>query len=125
MTWRCPNGHGAYDAPAVRCPRCGSRLEEAPHRRPGDRGRPVRVAVAPNEPIAGLWRSVLEDAGIVALVRPLGPGFGAWGSVATFEHELLVPEQDLADAAALLAEVEAGGDDEEFVEGDLELLPPD
>ena len=70
----------------------------------------MRVAIAPNEPLAGLWRSVLEEAGIVSLVRPLGPGFGAWGSVATFEHEVLVPELDLDDAAALIAGLE--GDDE-------------
>ena len=62
----------------------------------------MRVAVAPNEPIAGLWRSVLDEAGIVSMIRPLGPGFGAWGSVATFEHEVLVPEADLDDARALV-----------------------
>jgi hypothetical protein len=113
MTLDCPHGHGAYETPALRCPRCGAPLVERAARRPGDRGRPVQVAVAPNEPIAGLWRSVLEESGIVTMIRPLGPGFGAWGSVATFEHEVLVPEADAADARALLADFAADDDDAE------------
>lgn len=112
MTRVCPQGHGGFEEPALRCPRCGVPLVDSPPRRPGDRGRPVRVAVAPNEAIAGLWRSVLAEAGIVSLVRPLGPGFGAWGSVATFEHEVLAPEADAADAIALLGDFEAIGEDD-------------
>jgi len=116
MTRVCPQGHGAFEEPALRCPLCGAPLEAAPVRRPGDRGKPMRVAVAPNEPIAGLWRSVLDEAGIVSMIHPLGPGFGAWGSVATFEHEVMVPEADLDDARALLAGFEAMSDGDEMAD---------
>ncbi len=67
---------------------------------------PVAVAVAPNEAIADLWKSVLRDEGIVAMARPLGPGFGAWGSVATFEHEMLVRGADAERAREILADWE-------------------
>ena len=42
--------------------------------------------------------------GIVAFARPLGPGFGAWGSVATFEHEVIVRHSDIERAKLVLAE---------------------
>jgi hypothetical protein len=61
------------------------------------------LMTAPNEPIARLWEQVLQEAGIPVLVRPGGPGAGAWGSVATFEHGLFVREQDLVRAQAIIA----------------------
>ena len=63
----------------------------------------VYLTTAPNEPIAGLWQSILEEAGIPVLVQPLGAGFGAWGSVSTFEHRLSVRADDLARAQEILA----------------------
>jgi hypothetical protein len=70
------------------------------------------LMTAPNEPIARLWEQVLQDAGIPVLVRPGGPGAGAWGSVATFEHGLFVREGDLERAREIIA-----------AEGDDDLLP--
>jgi hypothetical protein len=70
------------------------------------------LMTAPNEPIARLWEQVLQDAGIPVLVRPGGPGAGAWGSVATFEHGLFVREGDLERAREIIA-----------AEGDGDLLP--
>jgi hypothetical protein len=110
MSQRCPAGHGDFDAGVVRCPRCGERLVDLATRRAGDRGAAVRVAIAPNEPIAGFWVSVLAEVGIVALARPLGPGFGAWGSVATFEHELLVGSVDADEARLVIEDLEAAED---------------
>jgi hypothetical protein len=46
------------------------------------------------------------------LVRPGGPGAGAWGSVATFEHGLYVREGDLERAREIIA-----------AEGDGDLTP--
>jgi Putative prokaryotic signal transducing protein len=66
------------------------------------------LMTAPNEPIARLWEQILREAGIPALVRPGGPGAGAWGSVATFEHGIFVRERDLARAREI---VEAEGGD--------------
>ena len=70
------------------------------------------LMTAPNEPMARLWEQVLQDAGIPVLVRPGGPGAGAWGSVATFEHGLFVREGDLERAREIIA-----------AEGDGDLLP--
>jgi hypothetical protein len=103
----CPNGHGAFEENAVRCPRCGERLVERAILRRGEDDTPVAVGVAPNEAIAGLWKSVLESEGIATLIRPMGPGFGAWGSVATFEHEMLVRRVDAERAVQILADLDA------------------
>jgi hypothetical protein len=73
----------------------------------------VYLTTAPNEPIAGLWQSILEDAGIPVLVQPLGAGFGAWGSASTLAHRLSVRAEDLARAQELLADETDGAWDEE------------
>ena len=66
------------------------------------------LVTAPNEPIALLWEQMLVEAGIPALVRPGGPGAGAWASVATFEHEIYVRADDLDRARQILADEIAG-----------------
>ena len=43
------------------------------------------------------------DEGIRALVRPLGPGYGAWASAATLEHEIAVLATDAERARDVLA----------------------
>ncbi len=98
----CPNGDGAFEESAVRCPRCGARLVERMVLRTGEEDTPVAVGVAPNEAIAGLWKSILESEEIATMIRPMGPGFGAWGSVATFEHEVLVRRADAERAREIL-----------------------
>lgn len=103
----CPNGDGAFEASAVRCPRCGARLVERIVLRTGEEDTPVAIGLAPNEAIAGLWKSILESEGIPTLIRPMGPGFGAWGSVATFEHEVLVRRADAEQAHEILSGLDA------------------
>lgn len=73
----------------------------------------VYLATAPNEPIAGLWQSILEEAGIPVLVQPLGAGYGAWGSAATFAHRLSVRADDLARARQVLTAETDGAWEEE------------
>ena len=68
----------------------------------------VSIAVAPNEIVATMWADALADEGITALVRPLGPGFGAWGSVATFEHDIAVLAPDSARAREIIAALVEG-----------------
>lgn len=70
---------------------------------------PVFLFTAPNEPMARYWEDVLVAAGIPVLVRPGGPGAGAWGSAATFEHALYVKKSDLERAQEIVA---AEGDGE-------------
>lgn len=70
---------------------------------------PVFLATAPNEPLAELWVGVLAEAGIRAMLKPGGPGVGAWGSAAAFEHEIFVLRSRRAEAAALLAGLDAEG----------------
>ena len=67
----------------------------------------VFLMTAPNEPMARFWEAVLADAGIPALVRPGGPGAGAWASVATFSHDLYVRQSDLDRARDIVAEDDA------------------
>jgi hypothetical protein len=62
------------------------------------------LITAPNEPIARMWEEMLRDAGIPALVQPGGPGAGAWASVATFEHNLYVRQEDLDRAREIVAD---------------------
>jgi len=68
--------------------------------------RLVSVATAPNETMAGLWADSLRAAGIRVLVRPLGPGIGAWGSAYMLEHDLSVLAPDADRARELLAELQ-------------------
>ena len=67
----------------------------------------VYLATVGNEPLARMWAEVLEDEGIRAMVKPLGPGMGAWASAATFEHELYVLRSHLARAQAIVRQIEA------------------
>jgi hypothetical protein len=71
-----------------------------------DRFRVVQVAVAPNEPIADLWRQILDDEGIVAVVKPAGAGF-AFGSNALNQQIILVREDQAELARDILSEIEA------------------
>lgn len=75
-------------------------MDKPPVTAPDD--SPVSVAIAPNQAIAGMWKSVLDEEGIFSMLRPLGPGFGAWASVATFEHEILVRQSDAERAREIL-----------------------
>lgn len=69
----------------------------------------VYLASAPNEPLARMWADVLEEAGIRAVLKPVGPGIGAWGSAFSLEHELFVLRSRRAEAAAIVAALETEG----------------
>lgn len=117
MTRYCPNGDGAFDDWVASCPECGSTLVDTP---PDDEvlldelahNKPVWLTSVPNEIEANLVAGALRDAGLQVLVRPGGPGFGAWASVATFEHAIYVREADLDRARDILAE-NTGVDEDE------------
>ena len=64
--------------------------------------RLVHVATAPKAIFAGMWSDLLLEEGVIALVQPLGPGPGAWGSAATFEHALSVRTEDTERAEEVL-----------------------
>lgn len=67
------------------------------------------LTTAPNEPEALMWASTLRDAGIAVMVKPGGPGAGAWASAATFVHDLYVHERDFDRARHLVRAVLQGG----------------
>jgi hypothetical protein len=69
----------------------------------------VRLATVPNETEALMWAATLRDAGITAMLKPGGPGAGAWGSSATFEHEVFVHERDYDRAKHIARAVLQGG----------------
>jgi hypothetical protein len=61
----------------------------------------VPVAVAPNEPIAELWRGLLEQEGITAMLKAMGPG-AAYFSNFGYQHTLYVLESDAERARDIL-----------------------
>lgn len=69
----------------------------------------IEVGRAPNEVIADLWRQVLEDEGIVPLMRPVGAG-PSFGSTAFSEYQVLVREDQAPRARAIIAELEEESD---------------
>lgn len=68
----------------------------------------VYLATVANEPLAVLCTELLDAAGIRAMAKPTGPGYGAWASAATLPHELYVLRSRLADAETVLREMESG-----------------
>jgi len=73
----------------------------------------VYLATFPNEPLAQMWAETLRRNGIEVLVRPGGPGAGAWGSSFSFEHELHVLKSERPAALLLLKELEGPADEDE------------
>ncbi|HEY7033623.1 MAG TPA: hypothetical protein VH482_19960 [Thermomicrobiales bacterium] len=67
----------------------------------------VYLATVPNEPLAQMWAETLRRNGIEVMVKPLGPGLGAWGSAFTFEHELHVLKSQLPQALLVIQDLEA------------------
>lgn len=109
MTRYCPHGDGAFDDWVAQCPECGSSLVDTPPD-PDDllaesvESTPTLLMSAPNEIEANLIAGILRDAGIPVMLRPGGPGFGAWASVMSFEHGIYVREVDRERAQAVLDE---------------------
>lgn len=62
----------------------------------------VLLASAGSEVEAGMWNQSLQAAGIRALIRPGGPGAGAWASAATFDHQIFVRADQLELAQKVL-----------------------
>ncbi len=121
MTRYCPHGDGAFDDWVGACPECGSSLVDTPPdpfevALDRERSAPAYLLTAPNEIEASLVAGRLRDAGIPVMVRPGGPGLGAWASALTFEHGVYVRAGDLDRARELLA------DDAEELDDDPEPL---
>lgn len=116
MEWSCPNGHGTFEEGQETCPDCGAPLAGPAAARAeagADDGRIVYLATASNELVADLWVQGLREAGIKAMAKPLGPGFGAWASAFTLEHALYVLEGDLEAAREVLSGLEGLDFDDE------------
>lgn len=62
----------------------------------------VLLTTASSEVEAGMWNDALQAAEIRTLVRPGGPGAGAWASAATFEHNIFVRADQLDQARKVL-----------------------
>ncbi len=57
------------------------------------------VYIAPNRPIADMLKELLENAGILPMLRPMGvPHMGSSASV-----EVLVPESEVDEANEIIA----------------------
>jgi hypothetical protein len=77
-----------------------------------ERSKIVQVGVAPNEAIALWWKQILEDEGIVVMLRPGGIGQGYFAN-ALNEHYLLAREDQAEEAVNILNELVAE-DESEF-----------
>ena len=62
----------------------------------------VLLATAGSEVEAGMWNQSLQAAGVKTLIRPGGPGAGAWASAATFDHQVFVRADQLELAQQVL-----------------------
>lgn len=71
-----------------------------------DESRSVTVAVAPNEIVARMWQDVLQDEGIVAALKPAGPGH-SFATTALVEHYILVLSEQAQRARAIIDEFES------------------
>jgi hypothetical protein len=71
-----------------------------------DESRAVTVAVAPNEIVARMWQEVLQDEGIIAALKPAGPG-QSFATTALVEHYLLVLSEHAQRARAIIDEMES------------------
>lgn len=67
-----------------------------------DQDEIVLLTTASSEVEAGMWNQELLAAGIRTLIRPGGPGAGAWASAATFEHYIYVRADQLEQAREVL-----------------------
>ena len=63
----------------------------------------VQIATAPNEAIGAMWKDVLEDEGIVVMLKPGGAGY-ALGYAALSEHFVYVRADQAAMAREILAD---------------------
>lgn len=70
----------------------------------------VHLATAPSEVEGMMWRDAIQAEGISVMLRPGGPGAGAWASSATFEHALYVRDADFDDAREILERFIAEGE---------------
>ena len=62
----------------------------------------VLLTTAGSEVEAGMLNEERRAAGIRTLVRPGGPGAGAWASAATFDHQIFVRADELELAQKVL-----------------------
>ena len=69
----------------------------------------VLLGTAGSEVEAGMWNQVLQSEGIKALIRPGGPGAGAWASSASFDHQIFVRADQLEAAQLALEGALEGG----------------
>ena len=76
-----------------------------------DGTRIVAIATAPNEVIADLWRQVLDEDGIIAVLKPTGAG-SSFGTNALNEHLVFVREDQAELAREIIAELESEVDEE-------------
>lgn len=66
----------------------------------------VLLTTTGSEVEAGMLNEELRAAGIRTLVRPGGPGAGAWASAATFDHQIFVRADELELAQKVLSHSE-------------------
>lgn len=71
----------------------------------------VLLATAPSEIEGMMWADSIRAEGINVMLRPGGPGAGAWASSATFEHALYVRRDTFTAAREILDRFLQGEDD--------------
>jgi hypothetical protein len=103
----CPAGDGVFEDWVDSCPECGRPLQDDPPAPLDETGGDeiAWLVTAPNEPEAQMWAETIRAVGIPVFVRAGGPGVGAWASVSSFEHELLVHARHLVEARRIVREL--------------------
>jgi hypothetical protein len=118
MVKYCPGGDGPFEDWVERCPDCGRTLQaeppaesRAPRKAPRLDGKIVYLTTVPNEPLAQLSADILRQEGIETMVRASGGGVGAWGSAATFSHDLYVVDSEHERALEILDSLDETDDE--------------
>lgn len=62
----------------------------------------IHLTTAPSEIEGMMWADAIRAEDISVMLRPGGPGAGAWASSATFEHALYVRRADVDAAREIL-----------------------
>lgn len=71
-----------------------------------NQSRPVHIATAPNETIALMWKQVLEEEGIITMLKSADAGY-AYGHNLLSEQYVFVREDQAEQAAEILEDFES------------------
>ena len=102
----CPQCRDEFESWAEVCPDCKVPLVEQLSALPGRSGDDeplVKIATAPNEPIARMWAGALEENGIRCMLKGGNLGAAMYIPTITLAYQIYVLESETDKAKEILA----------------------